>query len=712
MTTTDVENYPGYPNAVTGPKMMNDFQQQAERVGTEVRFGLVTKVDFSEKIHKIWIDDEKLIQARTVIIATGAKAKWLGIPSETRLNGSGVSACAVCDGFFYKGKEVGIVGAGDTACEEALYLSKLCPQVHMIVRRSEMRASKIMQDRVINTPNIKIYWNSETEEILGDKKVEAVRIKNNQTQESSEVKIEGFFVAIGHEPNASIFKSYINTDEAGYIITEAKSTRTNVAGVFAAGDVQDKIYRQAVTSAGSGCMAALDAERYLAEHFHYNNRVKSIEKILKDKENKVEQEHVQLHQNLSVVDLASLGIAAIIGAGVFSTIGSACADGGPAVSLLFLGIAVACGFSALCYAEFASRIPIAGSAYTYAYATFGEIIAWIIGWDLILEYAIGNITVSIAWAGNFVKFLQDCGVERWLNQMGYEFPYYLTTSFLEAQKNIPELYATAPQLLGIPLIINLPAFFINFLITVLVYIGIKESKRFANGMVVFKIIVILIIIGIGIFYVQPENWSPFAPNGFAGVIKGVSAVFFAYIGFDAISTTAEECKNPQKDLPRGMFYALIIATILYVLISLVLTGMVHYTQLNNEAFLANAFTQIGMNWMGGLIAFSALIATASVLLVFQIGQPRIWMSISRDGLLPKKFSEIHHKYKTPAFATIATGILVDLCSIGTLFAFALVCAGVLVLQARDKKQPIQNTTPKFKVPNINGTLTISLLWLV
>ena len=267
MTTTDVENYPGYPDAVTGPKMMSDFQSQAERMGTDIRFGTVSKVDFSSKIHTVWIDDEKELKAKTVIIATGAKAKWLGLESETRLNGNGVSACAVCDGFFYKGKEVAIVGAGDTACEEALYLSKLCPTVHMIVRKDEMRASKVMQDRVINTPNIKIYWNTETLEVLGGQKVEAIRVKNNQTKEEQEIKLEGFFVAIGHEPNSKVFASFLDVDDVGYIITEAKSSKTKVAGVFAAGDVQDRIYRQAVTSAGSGCMAALDAERYLAEHF-------------------------------------------------------------------------------------------------------------------------------------------------------------------------------------------------------------------------------------------------------------------------------------------------------------------------------------------------------------------------------------------------------------------------------------------------------------
>ncbi|MDB5227353.1 MAG: thioredoxin-disulfide reductase [Bacteroidota bacterium] len=268
MTTTDVENYPGYPDAVTGPKMMDDFQKQAERVGTEVRFGIATKVDFSEKIHKVWIDDEKEIHANTVIIATGAKAKWLGIESEQRLNGRGVSACAVCDGFFYRGKEVAIIGAGDTACEEAIYLSNLCPHVHMIVRSEKMRASKIMQDRVMKNKNITIHWNSDTEEVLGQDKVEGVRIRNNKTNETSDLKVEGFFVAIGHKPNSEIFKGWVDMDETGYIQTVPGTTKTNICGVFASGDVQDKVYRQAVTSAGSGCMAALDAERYLAEFFH------------------------------------------------------------------------------------------------------------------------------------------------------------------------------------------------------------------------------------------------------------------------------------------------------------------------------------------------------------------------------------------------------------------------------------------------------------
>ena len=263
--TTEVENYPGYPEGIQGPEMMIDFEKQAARMGADIRFGLATKVDFSGHPHKVWIDDEKLIEADAVIIATGASAKWLGLESEQRLNGFGVSACAVCDGFFFRGKEVAIVGAGDTAAEEALYLSKLCTTVHMIIRRDEMRASKVMQERVFKTANIKIYWNSETDEVVGDKKVEAVRIRNNKTGESETVPVSGFFVAIGHQPNSDIFKGWLEMDEAGYVKTIPGSSRTNVEGVFASGDVQDKIYRQAVTAAGSGCMAALDAERYLGE---------------------------------------------------------------------------------------------------------------------------------------------------------------------------------------------------------------------------------------------------------------------------------------------------------------------------------------------------------------------------------------------------------------------------------------------------------------
>lgn len=264
MITNDVENYPGYPDGIMGPQMMENFQKQAARFGTDIRFGLATQVDFSNGVKKVVVDDTHTIEAEAVIISTGASAKWLGIPSEQRLNGFGVSACAVCDGFFFRGEEVAIVGAGDTACEEASYLSKICKKVYMIVRRDQMRASVIMQERVKKIPNIEILWNSETDEILGQHAVEAVRVRNNQTNELREIPIKGFFVAIGHQPNSEVFKPYLDMDENGYIITEKGSARTNIEGVFACGDVQDHVYRQAVTAAGTGCMAALDAERYLA----------------------------------------------------------------------------------------------------------------------------------------------------------------------------------------------------------------------------------------------------------------------------------------------------------------------------------------------------------------------------------------------------------------------------------------------------------------
>jgi len=263
--TTEVENYPGYPDGIQGPEMMVHFEKQAARMGTDIRYGLATKVDFSTRPLKVQIDEEKWIEADSVIISTGASAKWLGLESEQRLNGYGVSACAVCDGFFFKGKEVAIIGAGDTAAEEALYLSKICSTVHMLVRKDQMRASKIMQDRVLQTPNIKIYWNSEADEVLGEKKVEGLRIHNNKTGEKTEIPLSAFFVAIGHQPNSDIFKGWLDMDETGYLLTVPGTSKTNIEGVFAAGDVQDKIYRQAVTAAGSGCMAALDAERYLGE---------------------------------------------------------------------------------------------------------------------------------------------------------------------------------------------------------------------------------------------------------------------------------------------------------------------------------------------------------------------------------------------------------------------------------------------------------------
>jgi amino acid transporter len=436
----------------------------------------------------------------------------------------------------------------------------------------------------------------------------------------------------------------------------------------------------------------------------------------------------KLSRVLTVKDLTFLGIAAVVGAGIFSTIGSAASHGGPGISLLFVITAVTCGFSALCYAEFASRVPISGSAYTYAYVSFGEMIAWIIGWSLILEYAIGNIVVAISWSSYFNNLLHGLGIH---------LPFWMTTNAEDAAKafelaNTQALrgvgkevqqaqaviagYASAPTLMGKKLFLNIPAFIIVGLVTWLAYIGIKESKKSANFMVIFKVAVIILVIIIGFFYVHPANWAPFMPNGFTGVLAGVSAVFYAYIGFDAISTTAEECKNPQRDLPRGMIYALLICTVLYILIALVLTGMVHYSELDVPDPLAYVFDRIGLNWIGYIISISAVIATTSVMLVFQLGQPRIWMSMSRDGLLPKAFGKVHKKYQTPAFATIVTGILVavptlflpgslvtDLTSIGTLFAFVLVCAGVLTLP-RIRREP-----GKFSLPYINGQILIPLL---
>lgn len=276
--TTDVENYPGYPDGIMGPEMMIDFEKQAQRMGADIRWGYATKVDISSKPYKVEIDEEKWIEANAIIIATGASAKWLNLPSEQRLNGHGVSACAVCDGFFFKGQEVAIVGAGDTACEEAIYLSKICSTVHMLVRKGEegMKASKIMQDRVKGTANIKVYWNTETLEVLGENKVSGVKVKNNQTGEEQEIAINAFFVAIGHQPNSDLFKGILDMDEAGYILTKPGTSKTNIEGVFACGDVQDKNYRQAVTAAGSGCMAALDTERYLSALEHENAHVSMV----------------------------------------------------------------------------------------------------------------------------------------------------------------------------------------------------------------------------------------------------------------------------------------------------------------------------------------------------------------------------------------------------------------------------------------------------
>lgn len=450
-----------------------------------------------------------------------------------------------------------------------------------------------------------------------------------------------------------------------------------------------------------------------------------------------------LRRTLGVFDLTLMGIAAIIGAGIFAMIGKASYNGGPAVALLFVFTAFACGFSALCYAEFASRIPVAGSAYTYAYASMGEFIAWIIGWDLIVEYAIGNIAVAISWSDYFTGLLKGYGID---------IPLHFTMDFLTAKRGYAAVeeavaggaavdkltaacgdtgsvvscgqvdgylaWLNSPHIGGIPIVADMPALLIVLVITTLVYIGIRESKFAANIMTVLKIAVILLVIFLGLNYVNPANWSPFAPNGVEGVLKGVSAVFFAYIGFDALSTTAEECKNPRRDLPIAMILSLVICTILYIAVALVLTGMVSYTKLDVGDPLAFAFGADGANipWVAGIIAVSAVIALATVFLVFQIGQPRLWMAMSRDGLLPRIFSSIHPKFKTPWFATIITGIVVaipalfmnltevtDLASIGTLFAFVVVCAGVLF-----KDKEFKESGTRF-VPYINSQFLLPII---
>lgn len=459
-------------------------------------------------------------------------------------------------------------------------------------------------------------------------------------------------------------------------------------------------------------------------------RRKSLQRISREAEENELSEH-RLRKSLSLRDLTSLGIAAIIGAGIFSTIGNASASGGPAVILLFIFIAIACSFSAMSYAEFASRLPISGSAYTYAYAAFGEIIAWIIGWALIVEYAIGNIVVAISWSDYFTGLMEGIGVH---------IPRFLTMDYLTARHGFEEASALiasggtpglllleqqaawlqAPVIGNLRLICDLPALGIVFAITALIYRGVHETKTVGNYFVGLKLSVIVLVIIVGAFYVQPDNWSPFAPNGLRGVLQGVASVFFAYIGFDALATTAEECKNPKRDLPKAMVASLAICTVLYILISLTLTGLVKYSELAVGDPLAHAFELIGVNWMMGIVAISAVVAMASVLLVFQNGQPRIWMSMSRDGLLPSAFSRIHPKFKTPAFSTIVTGLFVaipalflnlkevtDLSSIGTLFAFVVVNAGVIRMESHKNE-----FHTGFRVPFYSGRLLIPLLCLV
>lgn len=466
-------------------------------------------------------------------------------------------------------------------------------------------------------------------------------------------------------------------------------------------------------------------------------RKKSIQSILKSAE---EAEHGSLAKHLGVRDLTAFGIAAIIGAGIFSTIGKASADGGPGVIFLFLFTAIACSFAAFAYAEFASLIPVSGSAYTYSYVAFGELFAWIIGWALIMEYAIGNVTVAISWSDYFTSLYQHVthhSFSEWLclDYFTAKNNYHAVMDLMQNGSSLQDIentagtamlmegyhaFVNAPEFLGIKIIFDFPALLVNLLITLLVYRGIKESRNASNIMVLVKLAVVLMVIIVGAFYVDVKNWDPFLPNGIAGLLKGISAVFFAYIGFDAISTTAEECRNPQRDLPRGILYSIIICTILYVAIALVVTGMVSYSELNVGDPLAYVFEKVkNLQWLSGVIAVSAVVAMASVMLVFQLGQPRIWMSMSRDGLLPPAFSRIHPKYKTPSFSTIITGLLValpiffvdinmvtDICSAGTLFAFCLVCGGVLKLRMNPNSPP-----SKFKTPYINSQFIIPSLFI-
>ncbi len=454
-----------------------------------------------------------------------------------------------------------------------------------------------------------------------------------------------------------------------------------------------------------------------------------MNQLFRRKKYNAEDQSTNLHRVLGMWDIVFFGLAAIIGAGSFSSLGEAIFRGGPGVISLYIICGLACAFTAMSYAEFASRIPNAGSAYTYAYASFGELMAWIIGWALIMEYSFGNIYVAFSWSDYFTSFLE---------RLGFHFPDYLSTSYPEAKKAIENgstnkelinAWNTAPLLGNLKFILDIPALLINAMITALVYIGIKESKNFNNLLVLLKLAVIFLIIGIGFFYINAENWTPvnsegvksIMPNGFSGVMAAVSGVFFAYIGFDALSVLSEETKNPQRNLPRGMIIALVLSTTIYICLTLILTGMVDYRKFDGIGDpLAFIFAPENGNlpWMEFTVAVTAIIAITSVLLVFQMGQPRIWYAMSRDGLLPKKFSHISEKYKTPGFATVITGIAVglpilftdksfilDFTSIGTIFAFVLVNGGILLMPPKEKVKG------RFHMPFISSRFVFPLLFL-
>ena len=451
-------------------------------------------------------------------------------------------------------------------------------------------------------------------------------------------------------------------------------------------------------------------------------RVKSLDIMLRD----AEQAAGHLKRALGPVQLTVLGIGAIVGAGIFTTIGSAAAGGGnhigagPAIMVSFFLTAVACGFAALCYAEFAAMVPIAGSAYTYAYATLGELIAWIIGWDLILEYAVGNVAVAISWSGYFQEFLRGIGLP---------LPAWICNDYRSAIQAAHELAAAqakglgmeslapsvqwaaqamqdAPRFLGIPIILNVPAFLIVMLITIVLVKGIRESAWFTTATTTMNVLIILFFCIVGAFFVKPDNWTPFAPHGIRGIGSAAAIIFFAYIGFDAVSTAAEETRNPQRDMPIAMIASLLICTVIYVFVAIVLTGMLKWDRLGTAQPLATAFSEIGLNWAAGIISIGAIFATTSVLMVFQLGQPRIFFSMARDGLLPQWAAKIHPRFQTPHITTILTGVVVavfacftnitevvELTNIGTLFAFVLVSIGILVLRKTDPQRHRPFRTP-------------------
>lgn len=417
-------------------------------------------------------------------------------------------------------------------------------------------------------------------------------------------------------------------------------------------------------------------------------RLKNVSALLADSAS----EGKKLKKVLGVWDLIALGVASVVGTGIFATIGTAVAGGGshagagPAIVISFVIAATACLFSLLCYAELASMIPISGSAYTYSYATMGEMAAWIIGWDLTIEYGVSAVAVAISWSEYLVQLLSG---------MGLSIPLWLCTNYRDALAS-PDIVAAAPHLGSLPVVFNLPAVLIVLAVTAVLVVGIRESARANNFIVILKIGILLFFILAGIKYVRPENWTPFMPNGWSGVLTGTALIFFAYIGVDAVSTTAEETKNPARDLPRGMIGTLIVSTVLYILIALVLTGMAPSALLGTGDPLAHVFSLSGVHWIAGIISAGAVISLASVVLVTQLGQSRVFFSISRDGLLPESLSKVHPKYKTPYTVTIATGLIVaffaafanigevvELCNIGTLFAFSLVCAGVMILRKKD-----------------------------